>query len=80
MINTIENKFLPAHALTDLPPLDNKSWKGLMIIPNQVLAFIETSFVYRTIKGIYLTLYDHNGKSGLLDLTLDGLPSTIRLI
>lgn len=50
-----------------------------MIIPNQVLAFIETSFVYRTIKGIYLILYDHNDKSNLLDLTLDGLPSTIRL-
>jgi hypothetical protein len=59
-----------------LPDLhgDKSQEMYLMIIPNQVLAFIEKSFVYRMIKGIYLTVYDHNDKSGLLDLTLDGLP------
>jgi ribosomal protein S18 acetylase RimI-like enzyme len=52
----------------------------LMIIPNRELAYLAKNFVLRVIKSIYLTLYHYHDESELLELAIDGLPPTIRLI
>ena len=51
----------------------------LMIIPNWELAYLEKGFVFRIIKSIYLTIYHYYDELNLLDLTIDGLPPTIRV-
>lgn len=52
----------------------------LMIIPNRKLVYLKKSIVLRIIKSIYLTMYHYHDDSDLLDLTIEDLPPTIRLI
>jgi len=52
----------------------------LMSNLDRKLAYLKKSFIIRVLKSIYLTIYHYDDDSNLLDLTIEGLPPTIRLI